>query len=83
MEKEVFEAETSEEKLLALMILSEREEQDLCSIYSTLEEFDGKGRLVSNATYDEDLSNLAMIMVKDNAQAIATNHDSEIEKSCR
>lgn len=60
---------------------SKEEDEELCSVYSTMEDFDNASkRQIEAESEDERLSNIAMVMVEEEAQAITTEHDSEIEE---
>lgn len=60
---------------------SKRDEDDLCFVFSTMEDFEGDGRLMNELQAEEtDAKNLKMVLVEVEALAIATVHDSELEE---
>lgn len=59
----------------------ERAEDDLCSIFSTMEDFEGDGRMLIDASEDETvMTNMELVMVEKDAQAIAAVHNSELDE---
>lgn len=63
------------------MAVSEGEEDDMCSVFSTMEDFKGDGSLLIEVPCEEtETKNFELVMVDEDAQAIATANYSEIEE---
>lgn len=61
---------------------SEEEDEELCSVYFTMEDFDNVSkRQIEAESEDERMSNLAMVMVEEDAQAITTDYNPKIVRN--
>lgn len=59
----------------------ERAEDDLCSVFSTMEDFEGDGKMPIEDSKDETrVTNMEIVMVEEDAQAIAAVHNLELDE---
>lgn len=72
---------TGMDVVVELLATREREEEDMCSVFSTMEDFEVEGKVMVECPGEENLSlNHELVVVEEDAMALDSAYDLEIEE---